>query len=81
MNVGVSITFTELSQNLISLFLAAIVILCLVLFLVGTFMMVISRGEQDLLQQGKDYMIRSIMGLSVVLGSYGILQTVYYLLY
>lgn len=79
--LGVRLSFQDFSNNFTALLLAAAVILCIVLFLVGAMLMVISRGQQDQLQLGKEYMIRSLIGLGVVLVSYGIVQTVFYLLY
>ena len=80
-SIGVSLTLAQLQANITGLLVGGIVIVCTVLFLCGAFLLVFSRGEQDQLQKGKDYMIKSLIGLAVVMASYGILRTVFFFLY
>lgn len=51
-----------------------------VLFLVGAFYMVLYAGKEDKVKAGKDIMIRSLIGLAIVQGSYAIVRTFLYTL-
>ncbi len=55
--------------------------IALSIFLIGAFMMVISGGQDTLLQSGKRAMKGSLIGLALVAGSYGIYRTVVAWLY
>jgi hypothetical protein len=61
-------------------FLAASLI-ALAVFLIGAFLMVISAGQDTLLQPAKRAMKGSLIGLAIIVGSYGIYRTVVFLLY
>jgi Type IV secretion system pilin len=49
------------------------------LFLIGALMVVLSRGKPDQMENGKKLMINSLIGMMIVLGAYGILRTVTYI--
>ncbi len=50
-------------------------------FIVGGFMVVISRGQEPYLPRGKALMIESLIGLGLVLAAQGILRLVVWVLY
>lgn len=79
--LGARVSFDELVGNIVTFLAGTIVIVSLVLFTAGALCIVLSRGEDPLLSRGKDLMIYSLVGLAVVLGSAGILQTIFYLVY
>jgi hypothetical protein len=54
---------------------------CTVAFLIGAFLIVVSRGQEPLLPRGKSLIIDSLIGMAVVLGAQGILRLVVYVLY
>jgi len=56
-------------------------LIALTIFLVGAFMMVISAGQDTMLQAGKRAMKGSLIGLALIAGSYGIYRTVVWWLY
>ena len=70
-----------LFQQMNNAFFAAAGMIALSIFLVGAFMMVISAGQDTLLQSGKRAMKGSLIGIALVTGSYGIYRTVVYWLY
>ena len=51
------------------------------LFLLGAATLTMSRGDQTKVDNGKKMMISALIGLAIVLGSYGIMRTVLYFLY
>lgn len=59
----------------------AIEFVCTALFLIGAFLYTASRGQDQWVQKGKDFMLGSVLGLMTVVGSYAILRTVYYFIY
>lgn len=79
--LGVDLTLNEFNQNFFGFLAVTIVSLCVILFLIGAFLTVLSRGKQDTVQKGKDLMLWSLVGLAVVLGSYGIVRTAFFFLY
>lgn len=50
-------------------------------FIVGGFMVVLSRGQEPYLPRGKALMIESLIGLSLVIGAQGVLRLVVWVLY
>lgn len=56
-------------------------IICTCIFIIGAFFLVASHGKDDLVQKGKDFMTGALIGLVVVLGSYGLLRTMLYAIY
>lgn len=71
------ILFTQINDA----FFAIAGMIALSIFLVGAFMMVISAGQDTLLQSGKRAMKGSLIGIALVTGSYGIYRTVVFWLY
>ena len=74
-------TFVQLMDNLMVFLVTTIVSVTVVLFLVGAVHMVASAGKPELLEKGKKLMKNSLIGLALVLGSYTILRTIFFLLY
>lgn len=67
--------------NVVNFLLTTGGLVCITVFMLGTFYMVFSRGKEDLLQKGKDLMIGAGVGLAVILGAYGIIRTFFYIIY
>ena len=82
LNVGTgsSITFLELTTNIIAFLSAAIPAIALAMFVVGAFMVTVSGIKEEYRQTGKNLMMGAVMSLAVVLGAYAILRTVDYFL-
>ncbi len=81
MTTGIRITVEQALANITGFLAFSIVGISIILFLTGSFMMVISHGQTDLLDKGKKTMKTALIGLSIVLGSYAILRTVLFLVY
>ena len=69
--------FTQMNDA----FFAVAGMIAISIFLVGAFMMVISAGQDTLLQSGKRAMKGSLIGIAIVTGAYGIYRTVVFWLY
>ncbi|MBI3331619.1 hypothetical protein HYZ99_01525 [Candidatus Peregrinibacteria bacterium] len=80
-DLGANVKFSTVFGNAVSALAGLAGTFCGVLFLIGAFLMVISRGKDDQLQKGKDLMIQSLIGLAVVLGAYAIIRTLFAVLY
>jgi len=80
-NLGSSQTLADVIGNVIEMLALTIIVFTTVLFLAGAFMMIISRGKDDLLSKGKDLMIQSLIGMAVVGGAYGLIRTLFWLIY
>lgn len=80
LNTGIRGTFPQVMSQIVNFLATSGVAVCAALFLVGAFMMVLYAGKPDKAEQGKDIMIQSMIGLFVILGAYGILRTVFYVL-
>ena len=78
---GIRISFTQLISNIISFLSATAVGLCTLIFLAGAAQLVLSRGDQTKVDNGKKMMISSLIGLCIVLSAYAIMRTVIYFLY
>ncbi|MDO8649433.1 MAG: hypothetical protein Q7R81_06670 [Candidatus Peregrinibacteria bacterium] len=79
--IGVDLKLGDIIGNVLEFLVTAIIMLCTVLFAAGAFHFVFSHGQEKFVTRGKDLMIYSLVGLAVVLGAYGILRTVVYILY
>lgn len=79
-NTGISATFPQVMSRIVGWLATSGVAVCAALFLIGAFMMVFYASKPDKASQGKDIMIQSMIGLFVILGAYGILRTVFYVL-
>jgi hypothetical protein len=80
LNTGIHSTFPQLMERIVGWLATSGVAVCAALFLIGAFMMVLYSSKPDKASQGKDIMIQSMIGLFVILGAYGILRTVFYIL-
>lgn len=78
---GFSGGLPELILRVVMFLSYAIGTFCTIAFLVGAFLIVLSRGQEPLLPRGKNLVIESLIGLAVVLGANGILRVVMYVLY
>lgn len=79
-DTGIHATFPQLMSAIVNFLAVSSVAVCTALFLIGAFMMVLYSSKPDKAAQGKDIMIQSVIGLFVILGSYGILRTVFFVL-
>lgn len=80
LETGIRATFPQLMSRIVGWLATSGVAVCAAFFLVGAFMMVLNSAKPDKAEQGKDIMIQSMIGLFVILGAYGILRTVFYVL-
>lgn len=71
----------QITANLITAAFASITFVAVSIFLVGTVLWVFSAGNDTLLQKGKGMMQYSLIGLALVVGSYGIYRTVVFIVY
>lgn len=80
-NLGSNQQLSEIVGNAIEMLALTIIAFTTILFLAGAFMMVISRGKDDLLSKGKDLMIQSLIGMAVVGAAYALIRTLFWLIY
>lgn len=77
-NFGIPITASQAFGNFTSFMAGSIVAVSTAAFIYGAFQMVVSRGEG--VDKAKTIMKNALIGLAVVLGSYGMLRTTLWLL-
>lgn len=80
-DLGSSASMTQIVGNVIQVLALVAILLFGTLFVVGAVFMVGSRGKEDQLNTGKELMIKSMIGLAIVGGAYGLIRTLYYLIY
>ena len=80
-NTGPALSLEQLVMNIVNFLASAIVYLCVALFMIGAFFLVISQGEGGNFDKGKGLIIGSIVGLAVTLGAAAIIRTLYYFFY
>jgi len=68
------------ASQLINVFLRLLGTICVVLMLYGGWTWIWARGAEDEIQRAKDIIRGSIIGLLVVLSSFGVMQFVFYYL-
>ena len=81
LTTGVRIPWIAAMSNLTGFVAVSAVGVCTLAFLYGAGQLVLSRGNQTEVDNGKKAMIHALIGLAIVLGSYGIIRTVLYFLY
>lgn len=79
-DTGIRATFPQVMTAIVNFLAGSALAVCTAIFLVGALMMVGYAAKPDKAEQGKKIMIDSLVGLAIILGSYGILRTVFYLL-
>jgi len=75
------LTNAQVTVNLINAAFVSISFLAVTIFLVGALLWVLSAGNDTLIQRGKGMMELSLIGLALVVGSYGIYRTIVFILY
>lgn len=80
-NTGVRITIDQLFANIYGFAAGSIVPIATLLFLVGAAYVVASHGGEEGVGKGKKIMRESLIGMGIVLGAYGIIRTLFAILY
>jgi hypothetical protein len=75
------IDFNTLGLKFNDAFFLAAASISLMVFIIGAFMMTISTGNDTLLQNARRAMKGSLIGIALVVGSYGLWRTIVFLLY
>ncbi len=78
---GSTMTLPEFLQGLVTAGAKWIGALCTTLFLVGAFWMVINAGKEERAKQGRTIMTNAFIGLAIVLLSYAIIRTIFYIIF
>lgn len=82
MTTGIRISFATAIENLVSFLAGTIVVMSVMFFLIGAVFLIASHGSNtDFLEKGKKSMRNSLIGLAIVLSSYAILRTAFFILY
>jgi hypothetical protein len=81
MGTGVQIGWIQAMGNLTRFVVLTATGVCSLLFLAGAAQLTISRGDQTKVDNGKKMMVSALIGLAIVMGSYGIIRTVLFFLY
>lgn len=81
LGTGVRIPFIQVMANIYLFMAVSAVGICTVLFLIGAAQLTVSRGDQTKVDNGKKMMISALVGLAIIIGSYGIMRTILYFLY
>jgi hypothetical protein len=80
-NVGTARTPMQVISTLIGSIAEGAVWFIGAIFMIGTLFVVMSFGKESTLQKGKDLMLYALIGLGVILGSYAIMRTFFYVIY
>ncbi len=78
---GSSLTLPEFLQHIVTMGATWIAALCTTLFLVGGFWMIINAGKEERAKQGKTIMTNALMGLGIILLSYAVIRTVFFIIF
>ena len=78
---GVHIPFLQVMGNIYKFMAVSALGVCTLLFLLGAGQITISHGDQTKVDNGKKMMISALVGLAIILGSYGIMRTILYFTY
>lgn len=73
------VSFGSIMVAVVNFLAGSALAVCGALFFVGAVWMVAGAGKEDQRSKGKDIMIDSLKGLAIILGSYGILRSVLFL--
>ncbi len=74
--VGTALSFWQVLGNISAFLAGAIVLFSSAMFVVGAVLVMASGVKEDLRQRGKDFIVGSVLGIIVVLGSYALYRTV-----
>lgn len=80
-DTGVRTPFLQVMGNIYTFMAVSAAGVCTLLFLLGAAQLTVSKGDQTKVDNGKKLMISALIGLAIILGSYGIIRTVLYFLY
>lgn len=80
-NVGGDLNLMDIAMNIMFFLVALIPIVAVAMFMVGALMLVLAHGKEDQVDNAKKLLLGSVIGMAVVLGSYGIVRTVYWFLF
>ncbi len=80
-DIGTRATFNTLAIGIMRFLAITITSVCFVLFTIGAFMFVASRGKDEEITKGKELMFGAVMGMVVVLSAAAIARTVYYFIF
>lgn len=75
--LGTATTPEDVIANVIRVVLGILGGITLLMFVYGGFMMLVSAGNADRVQQGKDTLLWATLGLIVIFGSYGIAEAIF----
>ena len=79
--LGSSMTLPDFLQGIVTAGAQWIAALCTTLFLVGAFWKVINANKEERAKQGTTIMTNAVVGLGIVLLSYAIIRTVFYIIF
>lgn len=80
-DIGTRATFNTLAIGIMRFLAITITSVCFVLFTIGAFMFVASRGKDEEITKGKELMFGAVTGMVVVLSAAAIARTVYYFIF
>lgn len=80
-DTGVRTSFLQVMGNMYTFMAASAAGVCTLLFLLGAAQLTVSKGDQTKVDNGKKLMVSALIGLAIILGSYGIIRTILYFLY
>ena len=80
LTTGIRISFASALDNLVTFLAVSAGAVAICVFLIGAFYVVSSSVHAEGMETGKKMMKNSLMGLAIILGSFAILRTVFYLL-
>lgn len=78
---GMNLTLFELLGNVVNMLVTWISGVCITIFLVGAFIMILNAGKEERAKQGKTLMTGAIIGLVVSLLSYAIVRTIFSIIF
>ena len=75
------LTNAQIILKILTALFTSAALVCVAIFLIGAACLVFSAGNDTLLQKGKGMMVGSMIGLALIVGSFGIYRTVIFILY
>lgn len=75
---GANVTPVGIITKIVAFLSVVITAFCVLIFALGALFMILGAGKEDMFQKGKTMMIGAIIGLAVVISSYAMLRTFFW---
>jgi len=80
LQTGIRASFPAVMTAIVNFLAGSALAVCTAVFFIGAFRMVAYAAKPDKATKGKDIMLDALKGFAIILGSYGILRTLLFLI-